>query len=78
MSKHPHYWKISTPAIGEHIIGVCKLCGAVKDFTVLQYGIPGVTEKNNYEDFNMNTLMKSNQPKKPRGRKSKYSRGRVG
>lgn len=26
----------SSPSHGEHIVGICKLCGAKKDFTVLQ------------------------------------------
>ena len=31
-----HYWLISTPAHGGHIIGKCKLCGEERDFTALQ------------------------------------------
>jgi len=33
---NPHYWLVSTPTHLEHIIGICKLCGAKKDFTALQ------------------------------------------
>jgi len=75
---HVHYWKVSTPAHGEHIIGECK-CGAKKDFTEIQEQDQGyrqicLTNTLTASGIDMTKIMAV---KKPKGRPSKYSRGRV-
>ena len=77
---HVHYWLISTPAHGQHIIGICKLCGAERDFTELQMRDKGwgqicLANTMTRPEVTMSTIMAV---KKPRGRPSNYSRGRVG
>ena len=69
-----HYWLISSPAHGKHIIGICKLCGAKKDFTVLQMNEKGwkqicLANTLTRPEVDMSRIMAV---KKPRGRPSKY------
>jgi len=62
-----------------HIIGRCKICEETRDFTILQQ------EDKGYRQICLaNTLTRPNVDmtrimavKKPRGRQSNYSRGRV-
>ena len=73
-----HYWLVSSPAHGQHIIGKCKHCGELRDFTVLQEQDQGyrqicLANTLTRPEVNMSTIMK-----KPRGRPSNYSRGGVG
>ena len=74
-----HYWLISTSSYMGHIIGRCKICEETRDFTILQQ------EDKGYRQICLaNTLTRPNVDmtrimavKKPRGRQSNYSRGRV-
>jgi len=75
-----HYWLVSTPVHGEHIIGKCRYCGAERDFTILQtrdkvWGQICLANTLTRPDVDMSRIMAV---KKPRGRQSNYSRGRVG
>jgi len=74
-----HYWLVSTPAHGEHIMGKCKRCGKLRDFTVLQEQDKGyrqlcLANTLTRPEIDMSRIMAV---KKPRGRPSKYSSGRV-
>ena len=83
-----HHYLISSPAPGEHEIGVCKLCGEIRDFTGLQMKDRKFRELLWAEsliarkDVSMERIMADRtlggKRKKPRGRPSNYSRGRVG
>ena len=75
-----HYWQISTSAPEEPVIGTCKLCGETRDFTALQMRDKGwgqicLANTLTRPDVDMSRIMVV---KKPRGRPSSYSRGRVG
>ena len=74
-----HHWLVSTPTYGEHIIGTCKYCGEKKDYTILQardksYKQICLANTMTRPAVTMSTIMSV---KKPRGRPSKHSRGRV-
>ena len=80
-----HYWVIPPPTYDEHLIGVCRRCGATKDFTELQeqdMGYKQICLANTLTRpvVDMSRIMAV---KKPKGRPSNYrlsspSRGRVG
>ena len=74
-----HYWLVTTPIHGEHIIGKCKKCGAETDYTILQEQDMGyrqicLADTLTRPEVTMSTIMGI---KKPRGRPSTASRGRV-
>lgn len=73
-----HYWQISSPALGEHIIGKCKWCGREVDYTLLQardkgWGQICLANSLTRPEVSMDRIMAV---KKPRGR-PRLSRGRV-
>ena len=79
-----HHWLISTPSYMGHIIGVCKYCHAQKDFTILQQEDKGyrqicLADTLTRPDVTLNRIVAegNGRSKKPRGRQSNYSRGRV-
>ena len=74
-----HHWIVSTPTKGEHEIGVCTNCGDTIDFSILQEQDKGwrqicLANTLTRPDVDMSRIMAV---KKPKGRQSKYSRGRV-
>lgn len=74
-----HFWLLPPPTYGEHIIGTCKYCGEARDFSELQAQDKGykqicLADTLTRPPVTMSTIMSV---KKPRGRPSKYSRGRV-
>ena len=74
-----HYWKFNSPAHGEHLIGTCRYCGEDRDFTIIQENDKGwiqicLANTLTRPKVTMSTIMAV---KKPRGKQSTYSRGRV-
>jgi len=78
-----HYWVISIPNHGEHIIGRCRWCKERRDFTVLQEQDKGwhqicLTNSLTRPDMNLDRILASrtnNGKRKPGSQK--LSRGRV-
>jgi len=71
-----HYWLLTTPTHGEHIIGRCKYCRAIRDFTILLEQDQGyrqicLADTLTRPEISMDRIMLV---KKPRGRPSNYSR----
>ena len=78
-----HYWIISTPNYGEHIIGRCTLCGREVDYTVLQEQDKGwrqicLTNSLTRPDVNLDRILAHRTNNRRRKSESqKLSRGRV-
>ncbi len=69
-----HCMIISTPEYGKHLIGICKYCGKVTDYTELQEKCPILSNSMYFtrEDISMDRIMASlNGGKKTRGRPKK-------
>ena len=78
-----HYWLIPPLTHGEHLIGICKLCGKKRDFTELQAQDMGwkqicLANTLTRPEVSMTTIMADRTGKITKKPKSKLSRGRVG
>ena len=74
-----HHWQIPTPTYGEHLIGICKLCGEKRNFTELQerdkgWGQICLTNTLTRPEVSMRTIMAQY---KPKANREMLSRGRV-